>query len=209
MIYYVYGYLRKDGTPYYIGKGKDKRVFAPHSVPVPPKERIIFYEKNLTNIGACAIERKLIRWYGRKDNNTGILRNLTDGGEGSDGWKASKETRKKISKILTGRKLSEKTKNKMSKSRKGMKRSEQVRKNISEGRKGIKFTDEHKENLRLALEKRERSPRSKTYIIDGVVVEDLKKFCSEIKCSYARMTQAAKYNRTYKGMVITIQENNK
>jgi hypothetical protein len=82
MEYYVYEYLREDGTPYYVGKGKNARWRGKHSVAVPPKERVRFVQENMLEQYAFNLEEALILKYGRKDLGTGILRNLTSGGEG-------------------------------------------------------------------------------------------------------------------------------
>ena len=98
-IYYVYMYLRENGTPYYVGKGKDNRVYEKHNVNVPPtKDRIQFIEQNISEERALELEKFLINKYGRKDNGTGILRNLTDGGEGASGRKMTDKNKEALSK---------------------------------------------------------------------------------------------------------------
>jgi hypothetical protein len=100
MKYYVYEYLRADGTPYYVGKGQGKRWRNPHTVAIPPKERIKFVAEGLDEQTAFKLEEELILKYGRKDLGTGILRNQTSGGEGQT---PGPEVRAKLSAIKKGK----------------------------------------------------------------------------------------------------------
>lgn len=91
-IYYVYLHIKlTDGTPFYVGKGKDRRALS--------KKRsnwwkrvvnkygydIIFLEIKLTEQEATEREKYWIKRIGRKDLGLGPLVNMTDGGEGTSG----------------------------------------------------------------------------------------------------------------------------
>jgi hypothetical protein len=126
--YYTYAYLREDRTPYYIGKGKGDRVYKKRKgeIKLPKdKSRIIFLKKNLTEEQAFKHEIYMIAVLGRMDLGTGILRNMTDGGEGSSGAVRSEEYRRKKSELMKGRYIGKN--NPMY----GKSHSDEMRKNVS------------------------------------------------------------------------------
>ena len=147
--FYVYAYLRRKDSktglrlsPYYIGKGFGRRAFVGRKrmAPMPAdKAYICFIQENLTEEEAFALEQYCITLYGRVDLGTGILRNLTNGGEGMSGFHASIETRRRISAGKKGKKLSDEHKQKISA-------------RLSLQQKGRKLPDYHKENIAKALE---------------------------------------------------------
>jgi len=157
--FYVYLYLREDGTPYYAGKGYGNRAYVEHrrngkGVHTPKdKSRIVFPETNLTELGSFALERRLIRWYGRKDLGTGILLNRTDGGEGSSGLVLSSTSKQKIREANLGRRHSDETKQKMAAIRIGKTigpLTTDHKQKISNKLRGRIQTEEEKQARRLA-----------------------------------------------------------
>ena len=103
--YYTYAYLREDGTPYYVGKGKGNRVYWRSKKDIKPpkdKSRIIFLKQNLTEQEAFKHEIYMIAVFGRKDLATGILYNRTDGGEGASGYVPTEDTKQSNKDLLAG-----------------------------------------------------------------------------------------------------------
>lgn len=103
----VYRHRRLDNNKvFYVGVGvNEKRAFKKQgrsdfwkNIVSKTNYSVEIIAKNLTQKDAFELERFLISLYGRRDNKTGILCNLTDGGEGRSNIIVNLDTRKKLSK---------------------------------------------------------------------------------------------------------------
>jgi hypothetical protein len=149
MHYYTYAYLREDNTPYYIGKGKEDRIYSKQKNIKPPKDksRVIYLKQNLTEEEAFKHEIYMIFILGRKDLGTGILHNRTNGGEGASGCIPSEETKRKLSEANKGKILSEETRKKIGEASKGKTVSEETKRKMSEAGKGHIVSEETKRKM--------------------------------------------------------------
>ena len=116
--YYTYAWLREDRTPYYIGKGIGNRAYRTHRrgdsyISAPPRNRVIFLKKNLTEFDAYRHENYIISVLGIKKDG-GILINMSYGGEGSSGRKPSKYCIQRTKESNIGKTLTEDHKKKVS-----------------------------------------------------------------------------------------------
>lgn len=129
------------GQPFYVGKGSNGRVnehrkeakallhkSGRKSIKVTIihklwKQGLDFKEdiihNNLIEQEAFVYEIQMIAIYGRVNNKTGCLANLTDGGEGQHGAIRSNEMKQKLREAHIGKTHTDETKKEMSESRKG------------------------------------------------------------------------------------------
>ncbi len=169
---YVYSHLRKDTLQvFYIGIGSDSNFIRANEIHNRNKHWINIFSKTgiivkilHTNISwedACIIEKELISKYGRIDNKTGVLVNMTNGGEGIDGYIMPEEVKLKISiskkgiksKLkgrIFGNRMTDETKLKISEKNTGKKRSNESKDKMSKAKIGKSFSGTHKAKLSLA-----------------------------------------------------------
>jgi hypothetical protein len=202
MEYYTYAYLREDGTPYYIGKGKNRRAFdrKKHTVFVPSKDRIIFLKQNLTEEQSIRHEIYMIAVFGRKDLGTGILHNKTDGGDGCSGYFHSEKHKKRMSKLQTKRWSKDGEKDKI------------------RGKNNPFFNKSHSEDskIKIGLKSKIRTqgidnPRTKTWklIFENekvLTIKCLKLWCRENGYLYNSVLNVYRnLSKNHKGIVSVIQ----
>lgn len=145
---YVYRHIRLDkNEPFYIGIGSDNNYQRAYDKESRNKHWKGIVKKgyevevlldNLTWEEACNKEKEFIVLYGRTDLGSGILCNMTDGGEGTLNRIFSKEHRYKISQSKIGIKRTDETIQKMSEGRRGHKHTDLWKSNMSKRLTGIK-----------------------------------------------------------------------
>jgi len=115
--YYTYAWLRENMTPYYIGKGINNRAYRSHKrgdvyMSPPPRDRVLFLKKNLTEFDAYKHENYIITILGLKSEG-GILINMSYGGEGSSGRKTTEYCIQRSREANAGKTLTEEHKKKV------------------------------------------------------------------------------------------------
>lgn len=116
-------------------------------------------------------EKEFILLYGRINANTGILANMTDGGDGFIGYILSKENIENRRKRMIGKKQSKETIEKRAASREGYIHSEETKRKISESHKGKKPSKEHLEKLYKGQILANSKPISQ-YSLDGTFIKE-------------------------------------
>lgn len=111
--FYVYAWCYPDGRPFYVGKGCGRRDAQPKSNKLfrnivakigrdGGSPRVVRWHEGAIEEDAHRLEMAYIKLFGRRDLGTGVLVNMTDGGEGASGLVHSNETRTKMRAAASG-----------------------------------------------------------------------------------------------------------
>ena len=232
---YVYKHIRVDKNEvFYIGIGSDSDYYRANKFSerneiwnrIKEKTEVLV-EIVCDNIDwklACELEKELIKKYGRINNKTGILSNMTDGGEGTLNKIISEETKYFLGKGNRGKKRTDESKKRQSNSTKGVKKPEghgekirkyRIGKKMSEesklkisknskGRsswnKGLKFSEESK--LKMSILKKGKkisaeNPKSKMVLntVTGIYYDTLKEAAYSICMGYSNFKKKIRKNK--------------
>lgn len=121
----IYRHIRLDTNKvFYIGIGDLKRPYHKHqrnnywnNIITKTDYEIQILKSNLNWEDAKELEQILISFYGRKDLKTGILVNMTDGGDGINNYKHTEKSKLKMSISKLGKKQKRESIEKMIKNR--------------------------------------------------------------------------------------------
>jgi hypothetical protein len=154
---YVYVWLRPNGQPFYVGVGRKTRYKSlvrrnPHTLSVikiiggiSAVRKVIYFVDSWE--AGCLLEKYFIAKFGRSDLNSGILTNMTDGGEGTINKVVSEETKEAVAKANRNRIWTDASKKK-----------------TSEALVGREVKEATREKLRIALTGKSR-PK---YVLDAM-----------------------------------------
>lgn len=227
----VYKHYKLDTKElFYVGIGlKEKRAYSKYSrndlwknIVSKHNYYVEIYKKNISYDEAKIIEINLIKKYGRLDLKTGILCNMTDGGDGC--FNLSDESKKSISNKLKGNKQSEETKLKKSISCKEAWKDENLRNiqrkrtkelhdsgfyikynSVPSKKKGLPFSGD-KEKLSNSLKQYYKNNKPHNYIIlDKNILKNIEIDCLD---NYTENKISKKYNLSRNTVSRIVKENN-
>jgi hypothetical protein len=147
--FYVYAWCYPDGRPFYIGKGHGRRArdeFGRNAIfkrivakirRGGAEPRIKKWHEGLAEGDAHNLEAAYVRLFGRRNIKTGILANMTDGGEGASGVVRSAEAIEGTASAHRGRKRSAETRAKISAANLGRKHTDAMRSAVSASKTGM------------------------------------------------------------------------
>jgi hypothetical protein len=164
---YVYRHIRTDkNQPFYIGIGSDSEYKRANERTRRSElwKKIAKKSDYIVEIIADDVsvefakekEIEFISLYGRIDKGTGTLCNLTDGGDGINGYIFTASHREKLSEKAKVKILSEEQKEKLRKARLGIKNSEEARRKISLANKNRKNSPE--QNIASSIRMKNNNP---------------------------------------------------
>jgi hypothetical protein len=213
----VYGHYGDDGQCFYVGLGNKKRPFRFKNRSAfwnnyvlkycrSGKPVVKIWHSGLTLPQAIEHEKFWVSIYGRRNNKTGCLVNLTDGGEGVIGMVVSEARRAQVSAQMKGNKHclgksppnkgvspSKETREKIAAKLRGIPLSEEHKLKLKEtnnppSRKGSTITEEHKQKISQTHKGRKNSPETLQKMSEA-----RKKYYSNLKAEKAYKTALENY----------------